>query len=294
MEKKDSSRPLISVVVLTSRGRKREIFRCLTSIENSHYGNMEVILVENGCNHILTRSIMHKFSGVNIIQLPANTGCFGFNVGYANAKGKYILSLDDDTTIKSDTIEKIIEALKKTKNKVILSLSAYNPKNKHFYLSSSGYIGFQAGAVVLKKDLFDKVGYYDENFFLWGEEDDFALRALEAGYKIDAEKSIVINHYEKQNQLRKTKIFLNARNKAWLNIKHFSLRFFPLLIARDLIWILLLPYRKRAFLSLFYGLTGYLSGYLKFLVPLKKRTVVSYEIQKKFLAHYLFSDLKKQ
>lgn len=293
---KKMSSPLVSVIVLTFSGREKELFTCLVSIKNSSYGNIEILLVGNDCDLAFKNKILSRFGNIKTIWLPANTGCFGFNVGYANAKGKYILSLDDDTSIRPETIETIVDVFeKKPKNISILSLNAYNPQTKHYYGSPTAeFSGFQAGSAVFKKELFDKLGYYDKDFFLWGEEDDFTLKALNTGHKIDFEKSIIINHYEKIGKLRKRQIFLNARNKAWLNIKHFSLVFIPLLILRDLIWIALLPYRRKSIKALYYGLKGYLFGYLNFWVPLKKRKVVSYETQKKFIKHYLLSDLKNK
>lgn len=289
------SKYLISVVILTCAGRKKELFRCLNSIKKSSYQNIETLVVANTCSSTLVKEIKLQFPKVKIILLPANTGCFGFSVGYTNAKGKYILSLDDDTSIKPNTIKKIINAFeKKPKNVGVVSITAYNPKSKHYYFSSvNGFTGFQAGGAVFKKELFEKIGYYDEDFFLWGEEDDLALRILNSGYQIDSEKTIVINHYEKREGLRKKQIFFNARNKAWLNIKHFSLIFIPLIILRDLVWILLLPFRKKSFKALYFGIKGYVFGWLTFWIPLKKRKAVSLKIQKRFLKFYLFSDINR-
>jgi len=297
------SKHLISVVVLTCTGRKKELFRCLKSVKKSNYQNIEIVVVANDCPSRLTKEIKSQFPKTKVILLPANTGCFGFNVGYANAKGKYILSLDDDTSInkfasdeiKSDTIEKIVNVFeKKPENVGIISIAAYNPKSKHYYFPSlDEFTGFQAGGAAFRKELFNEVGYYDKDFFLWGEEDDFALRVLDAGYQIALEKTVVINHYEKRAGLRKKQIFFNARNKAWLNIKHFSPGFIPLLFFRDLIWILLLPYRKRSFRALYFGIKGYISGWLSFWTPLKKRKVISLKIQKKFLKFYLFGNIKR-
>jgi len=285
---------LVSVIVLTCPERKKELWRCLTSVKNSSYNNIETLVVSNGCHPDLVKEIKSRFPEVNTILLPINSGCFGFNVGYLNAKGKYILSLDDDTSIKADTIEKIAKIFEsKPKNVGIISPNAYNPKTKHYYspLETKKPITFH-GSSAFKKELFEKIGYYDADFFGPVFEDDFALRTVNAGYKIYFDKNIVINHYEKGGW-RKRQIFLNARNKAWLNIKHFFLIFFPLLIVRDLVWIFLLPYRKKSIKALYYGIIGYCSGYFNFLTPLRKRRVVSYETQKKFIKNYLFGDLKR-
>jgi hypothetical protein len=283
---------LVSVVVLTCSGREKKLFRCLNSIQSSRYKNIETILVANNCSPTLIKQIKSKFPKVKPIWLPANTGCFGRNVGYANANGKYILSLDDDITIFPETIGKAVEIFERKPEKTaVLALNVYNPQTNHYYGSPSKWLtSFPAAGVMFKKNLLDKVGYYDKDFFLWGEEDDLVLRILDAGYRIEFLKDVIVNHSEKPGKLRKRQIFLNARNKAWLNIKHFSFKFFPLLIARDLVWLFFLPYRKHSLKVLWYCLTGHLLGYFSFSVPWRKRKVISLKIQKRFLKHYWLSD----
>lgn len=279
----------ISVVVAAGPKRKKELFRCISSVKNSNYKNVEIIVVDNSCNPTLSKEVSSKFPKIRVIRLPINTGIFGFNVGFANAQGEYILALDDDCTVQANTLQKIHNHFKQWPKTVgIMSLNRFNPLGEYYYPNST--YGFVGGACVFRKELLQKVGYYDSSFFCWVHEDDFALRTLNADYRIRLEKNIVIYHHEKTTNLRKHQIFLNARNKAWLNIKHFSLKFIPFLIARDLVWVFLLPLRKKSLKAWCYGIKGYSQGYLTFWTPLKKRKVVSPKIQKQFLKHYLFSD----
>lgn len=287
-------RPVVSIVILTCPGRKRGLFRCLASVVSSDYQDYEIVLVTNGCQPKLIEETKNKFPQIRLIQLPTNTGVFGFNVGFVNAKGQYLLALDDDTRIKPETIDKFVKAFQKQSKKVgIISPNAYNPKINHYYSPPDAKepMSFH-GSSAFRKEVFEKIGYYDAHFEGPMFEDDFALRAVNAGFKIHFGKDIVIDHFEKTG-FRKKQVFLNARNKVWLNIKHFSLKFFPFLIGRDLVWLFLLPYRKGSLKALYYGLSGYLLGWLSFPTPLRKRKVVSDKIQKRFLKNYLFSDLKR-
>lgn len=250
----------------------------------------------NGCSSHLIEKVVFEFPEVKIIQLPTNTGMFGRSVGFANSKGQYILSLDDDTTIKPNTLECLRRIFQqKPKRVAIITPNAYNPFTKHYYssLATGELIGFH-GSSAFRKEIFEKIGYFDHDFFFTVWETDFAIRAVDAGYQIYFAKNIVINHYhrEKRGSLRKKQIFLNARNKAWLNIKHFSLKFIPLLVLRDLVWIILLPHRRKSIKALYYGIGGYFLGYLNLIIPLRKRKVVSLKTQKMFIKHYLFDDLR--
>lgn len=289
------SKPLISIVTVAAPHRTRSLVRLLKSIYSSTYQNFEIIIIDNSLNPRLALNIMAKFPQIIFIKMPNNTGIQGFNIGYANAQGQYILSLDDDSGIRKDTLQKIASCFQTKPDKTaILSLTRFNPLTGKFYQEAKAnqkkfhVLNFSTGACVFRKNIFSKIGYYDQDFFCWVHEDDFGLRVLNQGLNISFQKDIIINHFEKPSAtLRKNLIILNARNKTWLNLKHFSIKFLPLLIARDLVWIFLLPLRRRSIKALFYGLSGYLSGWLNPFPALKKRQVIAPQVQKIFLNQYI-------
>ncbi|MBU1200209.1 glycosyltransferase [Patescibacteria group bacterium] len=287
--------PLISIVTVASPHRTRSLIRLINSVYQSTYKNFEIIVVDNSLNPHLASTIKTRFPKITFIIMPQNTGMLGFNIGYINAQGKYILSLDDDSGIRKHTLQKIVTCFQNQPSKTaVLSLTRFNPLTNSFYAEAqtnqrkAHILNFSTGACVFRKKAFKKIGYYDQDFFCWIHEDDFGLRTLNQNLSISFQKDIVVDHFEKPSAtLRKNLIILSARNKVWLNLKHFSAKFIPLLIARDLIWILLLPLRRRSIKALFYGLSGYLSGWLNPFPALKKRQVVNPKLQKIFLKQYL-------
>lgn len=290
--------PLISVVTVFSPKRTRELSRLIQSIRKSIYKKYEVIVVDNSQNSHLSSTITSKFPGIRLIVMPHNTGVLGFNIGFANAKGEYVLALDDDCTIRPDTLKNIAKVFpKKPKRIGVLSTNIYEPPTKRYiyqnYLQNKIVnLYTAANMAVFRREIFAKVGYYDPDFFLWVHEDDLSLRILNKGYKICFDPRIVVNHYLKKNRpFRKSMAYFLSRNLVWFNIKHFSLRFWPLLIIRNLGTILLMPLKRRSLFALIYAVTGYVMGWLTFFVPLKKRKVVKPSLQKKFLKFYLFNIL---
>lgn len=288
--------PSISIVVVAAPNRRKNLSRCLSSIRNSNYPNKETIVVDNSNNPRLAQEVSLIFPEVTLIRMPMNTGVLGYNIGFANARGEYIVALDDDCALKPNTLLELSARLQQTpKNVGILDFNWFNPLGGYYHMDSTqppklkDRFSFGGGACIFKKEIFQKVGYFDSDFFLWVHEEDLALRVLAAGYKIRFAEDIVIKHFEPKNGFRPQKIFYNARNKAWLRVKHFSLRYFPLLIVRDLIWLLLLPYRWRSLRTLYYGFIGYLSGWLTFWVQMKKRKVISTNVQKNYLTTSVFS-----
>lgn len=288
---------LISIIIVAGKNRKLELFQNINSIYKSNYKNFEIILVDNSENDFLQKEVSKEYPNLRFIRMPYNTGIFAFNVGFANAKGEYILLLDDDCSIDKDTLDKIYSAIDKSPKYVaVISLNVYQPDWKHYYYTR--YINsnavrictFAGGASVIKKEALEKIGYFDDKFFCWVHEDDLSVRILDAGYDIYFDKDIVIYHHEKKtDSIRKKMLILTFRNRAWFNLKHFSYFLFPVIIFRDLIWIFLLPLRKKNLKVLFYSLLGYLWGYINFNYPLSRRKVISLKSQKRFLNFYLFN-----
>jgi len=290
------TKTLISIVTVAGLNRKKGLINLIKSVNKSTYKNFEILVIDNSQNPHLKKIITKKFSKVCYLNMPTNTGVLGFNIGFANAKGEYILALDDDCTINPDTLENIIKIFPtKAKNVAVLSTNIYKPLVKkycfeHLLKNNIQNINIAANMAVYKKIVFAKVGYFDPDFFLWVHEDDLSIRILNHNLKIHFEPKIIVNHYEKMNfGLRKDMAFLLSRNLAWFNLKHFSYLFLPLLILRNLITIFLMPIKRKSAAILIFALAGYISGLLTFFIPLKKRKVVNFKLQIKFLKFYLLN-----
>lgn len=289
--------PKISIVILAGKNRKAELLRCLRTIYLSTYKNFEVIVVDNSCNSELSIDINRTFSKVKIIKMLINTGIYGFNIGFANSKGDYLLGIDDDCGIRKDTLRNVVKVYKHKPSYVaVISSNIYNPLYKYYITQNyvdkdiKNLYSFADGGSVFKKEIFEKVGYYDNDFFCWQHNDDLAIRMLNKGYKINFEKTIIIDHYEKKRTFRPDFAYLSFRNFVWFNIKHFSPFFWPLLFFRNIVSFVRLPLIQKTPLACLYSLLGYLTGIITCYKAFKKREVVSLGVQKKFLKYYLFNE----
>src|SRR4030042_5827672 len=197
---------LISIVTVAGPNRKTELIRLINSVEKSTYKTFEIIVVDNSQNSKLSSVIQNKYPKVRFIIMTHNTGVLGFNIGFSNSKGEYILSLDDDCTVNPDTLENIAKTFPQKPDKVaVISTNIYEPPSKRFifqnYLKQKATnLYISANMAVFRKEIFAKIGYYDKDFFLWVHEDDLSIRILDAGFKIHFEPKIVVNHYLEPNR----------------------------------------------------------------------------------------------
>jgi O-antigen biosynthesis protein len=214
----------------------------------------ELTVIDNNSADGSVGYLQSRFPGVNFISNTENLGfAKACNQGVKKASGKYILFLNPDTIIPEDSIKKCIsfltahpeagalgikmidgsgQFLKESKRSFpepatslykLFGLSRLFPRSKTFSKYHLGYldenknseVDVLAGAfMIVKKEVLDKVGSFDEIFFMYGEDVDLSYRIQEAGYKnyYFAESQII--HFKgestRKGSMNYVKMFYNA------------------------------------------------------------------------------------
>ena len=215
----------LTVIVTTFRSEER-IDDCLNSIEKS----IRIIIVENSNNTNFKNYIENKFPNVECILSNNNSGYGkGNNIGLNKVKTKYCLILNPDTVLETKAIGNFFSFLEKKINFAILGP---NQNEKEFDSNNSGIKeikSIKGFAMFLNMEKFSKIGFFDENIFLYLEEIDLCKRIEEINEKIYADSNIKIFHLggKSVNKYFSHQIEL-TRNWHWMwslfyyNQKHFN------------------------------------------------------------------------
>ena len=144
----------------------------------------KIIVIENSEDKILSKMIKKKFKNNRII-LKKNIG-FGraVNLGAKYVKTKFFFVINPDTKIYRNTIKNLLTAAKKIKNFGGLSpeqLANKKINNKKKFLETDKLYG---AALFFKTKNFRKLKGFDENIFLYYEENDFFDRCKELNMKM--------------------------------------------------------------------------------------------------------------
>lgn len=106
--------PLVSVVILNYNGKKY-LANCIASVLKTSYPNYEVVLVDNASTDQSLTAIKENFrndSRLKIVENPVNLGFSGGNnVGFTHCSGDYIAFLNNDTTVDSEWLTHLVNAL---------------------------------------------------------------------------------------------------------------------------------------------------------------------------------------
>tara|TARA_Y100000590_G_scaffold462561_1_gene626981 strand:- start:465 stop:1340 length:876 start_codon:yes stop_codon:yes gene_type:complete len=231
------SRQNLSVVILTIKSEK-VIDQCIKSINQ----NVPIIIVENSNNKKFKEDLESRYKNLKCILSGANLGMGkGNNIGIKSADTDYVLVLNPDVVLESNTLDELFESSKKVEGFSILSPISSDKnfpnyglidKNKKIKLSNEPFkVDYVDGfAMLINKNKFKDENYFDENFFLYLENDDLCLRVNKKGGSIYIIPAAKINHAGAQTVDLKYKNELEfSRNWHWIwskfyfNKKHFGI-----------------------------------------------------------------------
>lgn len=204
------SKKLVSIVIV-SKDRKKDLIECLDSYIKSSYNNIEIILVDNGSRPPLLTWLPKKYPKVKLITSDVNLGAAeGRNRGLEVAKGRYILFTDDDAYADRDMVKYLVDVFEKNTDAGIIAPLLYDKQKKNMLQGAGHNINLLTGRVhawgvreldkgqydglkevplcgcvwMVKREVFDKIGNYDKEYFIPYEDSDFSFRAGKAGFKI--------------------------------------------------------------------------------------------------------------
>ena len=223
-----------AIVVTYNSGKV--IDRCLDGLIN-----VRKIIVDNSKDLILKERLKKKYNNLTIIHPNHNIGFGGANnLGINAADTKYILLLNPDVIFNENQINNLIGVFDQYDNVGIVSPKVYDHNklylDNHCYsaLKKKKYNNFitihntikktepvgnlcadvVTGAIFLtKKEILNKIGLFDENIFLYYEDQDLCKRLRDRNYQIiecadssaihpnnDINRSVILNNLTNFNQ----------------------------------------------------------------------------------------------
>ncbi len=206
------NKPKLSIITVNYNGGKH-IFNYLNSVRKSNYADYELIVVDNGSKDGSPDLIKKKYPWVRLILNGKNLGFTGGNnVGMKQAQGDIFFLLSDDTVIHPDLFNVLVSELESSSEIGVVGPKIYymEPPDKIWFAGgkmdwlkgdtfhlgkdlkdtellndSKKEVDYITGcALMIKREVVDKVGMLDESFFIYYEDADLCQRVRRAGYKI--------------------------------------------------------------------------------------------------------------
>ncbi len=207
----------ISVIVV-SYNTADMLGPCLDSIDAAEGASPEVFVVDNASTDGSAELVARTRPSARLLVNAVNRG-FGAanNQALPMCRGRYIVLLNPDTVVRPGAFREMV-AFMEAHPKVGLagarlvnpdgtpqdSVSCRYPGQKHARGELSGLGGTIAcvmGACqIVRAELMRRIGGFDEDFFLYGEDQDLCLRIRREGYDIGYVESAVVVHHGGQSE----------------------------------------------------------------------------------------------
>jgi len=268
--------PLVTIITVNYNQTEVTI-SFLESIRKISYKNIEVFVVDNASVASPEMRIKERFPEVNVIVSDTNLGfAGGNNLAIKQAKGKYVMLLNNDTVVFPGFLEPLVEEMEKDGNVGVCSskLLFYADQNTIQYAGSSplhaikiqsfafGYGKSDNGlyadtketalahgaAMLVRSEVIRKVGLMSEEYFLYYEEIDWCESIKKAGYKIMFVPDSIVLHKESMSVGKNSyiQVYYKTRNRILLARKWrfgfekvISLAYLSAVVLRDTVKYLL-------------------------------------------------------
>ncbi len=225
---------------------------------------LEIIVVDNDETPTIETRLKKEYSFIKYVKNYKNLGFGAANnIGAKLAKGEYLFFLNPDTEIYKNTIENLVQFLDKNKNAAVVAptlmdenkkvfslqgteiltplnaifalsfINKYFPNNliaKKFWLKNINKnnirkVGVVPGtAFMIRKNIFEKLNGFDENFFLYFEENDLCKRIIDLDFEnFMIPDSLVLHLWGRSTRFNPDRDKIFTQSRFYYFKKHFGL-----------------------------------------------------------------------
>lgn len=199
--------PRITVIVPTWNHRDY-LAECLDSLARQTYRAFRTVVVDDGSSEDIIGFVEQEFPDVRVHRLPHNAGfASAVNAGLREVTSEWVFLLNNDMTLADNCIERLAACASETGADMIAPVVLWRDRPETIYSAGDSQrtngrpesIGFRcsvndfrapgevfgvsAGAALYRREIFERVGLFDERFVAYFEDSDLSFRARLAGYR---------------------------------------------------------------------------------------------------------------
>lgn len=223
---------------------------CIRSLKEEKEQDFDIFVVDNGSEDGSVSWLKSSHPEIRLMELKENTGfCHAVNLGIRNSHTEYVILLNNDTTVLSGFVKKMEEAIEISEKIFSVSAKMIDMKGKKLldgagdlycalgwafargkgkealscYNEREEIFSACAGAAIYRREVFDRIGYFDENHFAYLEDCDIGYRAMIFGYRNYYEPKAMVYHAGSAvsgSRHNEFKVRLSAKNSIYLIYKN--------------------------------------------------------------------------
>jgi GT2 family glycosyltransferase len=251
----------VSVIIPSWNGRHL-LEECLSSLNDQTFKEFEIIVVDNASTDNTNHYLQENYPEVKIVNLDNNYGfARAINRGVEVSDAEFVVLLNNDTQVDKLWLEELLKTA--DKHPEVISVGSkllnfydktkidgvgivvddvghgksigWNQTDNGQYDKEMYVLGVTGGASLFRRQEFIELGMFDEDFFMYYEEIDFAFRAQYLGYQSIYCPTAVVYHKHKQTSAKKPQHveYWQFRNMTQMILIDYPLRY----MLRDWHWL---------------------------------------------------------
>jgi hypothetical protein len=237
--------PRVTIIILNWNGIS-DTLECLESVSELYYPEVKVIVVDNGSTDDSPSCIRLRYPSVTLIEAGKNLGFTGGNnLGMKKALEigtDYLWLLNNDTVLERDTLKKLVDVVQRSPeiwlaspiiffhdapDQVQFSGSYIDWKKKRIvkledaesFPGNGADVSLWGTALLIKRAAVERVGYLNDKYFAYHEDEDYCMRVARAGYRSVVVPDARIFHKNSRSTGSNDapmQVFLRSRNMYFL------------------------------------------------------------------------------
>jgi len=253
VSEKSESYPSISIVIVNFNGREL-LKQCLLTLSKTDYSNYEIVVVDNASTDGSLTEIKKSFGSdphIKLVENSENVGhAEGCNIGAQMTKGRYLVFLDSDTEFNAENwlweLVKVMESdetVGLAQAKLVLAedkrcldyvcvavdalgtwAATYGSKEERLK-ETFEILAASSGCCIVRREVFNQVGGFDADYFIYDDDTDLSLRARLLGYRIlFVPSALVIHRGGVLRGITSSTLYHSAKNRVRTVLKNYELR----------------------------------------------------------------------
>ncbi|AFS83511.1 glycosyltransferase family 2 protein [Candidatus Nitrosopumilus sediminis] len=237
--------PFVSIIIVNWNA-KNYLKGCIDSLLSQSFTDQEIILVDNASSDDSVDFVKKNYPQVKIIQNTENVGfAEGNNIGIKNSSGKIVALFNPDAVAEKDWLHILVNVVQDKPNIAAVTGKMYylgdkygkdavfctwskidhlsaNPTNFHDDEPVSKVDYLSGAAMLVRRDVLDKIGLMDKDYFLYFEETDLCARMIRAGYDLMYIPSAIVWHAVSPLSNSENKVYYMERSRIRFALKNFD------------------------------------------------------------------------